>query len=127
MPYPRPAPRYDAQTEQERAENRPSMNLERQPSGSFLGGFKARAKMIQKELDSFRAQTEDEVAKNQLKLKKLNEGELKDTEVLYGDEIQFQHVATGKFLSAGSDLNLRVVDGGNQVSITQRPASPWNP
>lgn len=110
-----PALQYDAQTEQERAEKRPSMNLNRlSSSGSFLGTPKAKQKSIQRELDNFRAQATDEITKNELKMRRLKEGDLVDVEVLYGDEIQFEHVATGKFLCAGPS-ELRVVTRGNQV------------
>ena len=56
-------------------------------------------KVLEKEMHMFRAQAaRDEMDKNRSKMDKLLLGKLKDVEVLYGYEIQLQHVASGKFL-----------------------------
>lgn len=57
---------------------------------------------------------ENEIMKNAAKLRKIYEADVSHTELAYGDEVQLQHLPTGKFLTASAELTLRLTKG-NQV------------
>ena len=68
-------------------------------------------------IKSKRKQAELERRKNRNILNQLRDSGLKDVQIVYGDEVQLQHVASGKFLTAGRELALQLLSDGNQVGI----------
>jgi hypothetical protein len=99
-----PALQYDAQKERERAR--------REQEDAALGD---RLQDEDKDQLDYEKQADVEKKKNHDKMTKLLRGELKEVDVLYMDEIQFQHVASGKFLTVGTDLALHLKENGDQV------------